>query len=208
MDYLTLILMLVMFVAIQRLWHRLSYKKDLTKEESPLKIDEEEFNKLNEKQEKGEYIKICSKCGSINIIIDFSTPETWAAGFPVLYKCKDCNYGNITFPEVKKDKIREFRANLKKINQHLINQPFTTFKAVTLLFPFQQSLLQGFYFLKLLDKDSFFNIFSYCKKYDKYNHQQPEENCLQEAIAQLAALYNVCLAYQHIAYNKYKKPHN
>ena len=114
MDYLTLILVLVIFEAIQRLWNKLSYKKGLTKEEPILKIDEKEFNKLNEEQEEGDYIKICSNCGSINMVIDFSTPETWATGSPVSYICKDCNYRTVIFPEVKKDKIREFRANLKK----------------------------------------------------------------------------------------------
>ena len=113
MDYKTLVLILVISVAIQRLWHKLFYKKTLKKEEGTVKIDEREFNKLNEKQEEGYYTKICPKCGSLDIKTDFSKPEIWAMGQPAIYKCGNCKYKGNIFPEVKKEEINEFKDNLR-----------------------------------------------------------------------------------------------
>ena len=59
---------------------------------------------------KKQFIKICPKCGSIDLTI--------AAGFaqmlaPTPEKCGKCNYAGL-FPEIEINEIKEFRENFKK----------------------------------------------------------------------------------------------
>jgi predicted Zn-ribbon and HTH transcriptional regulator len=56
------------------------------------------------------YIKICPQCGSTNIKMPQAGMDL---RLTIRDKCNDCGYiGN--FPEVDKDKIKEFRKNIKK----------------------------------------------------------------------------------------------
>tara|TARA_Y100000310_G_C20689135_1_gene821042 strand:- start:2059 stop:2370 length:312 start_codon:yes stop_codon:yes gene_type:complete len=96
-------------------WKRI--KEILTGKYHPEKevpIDEKKFKELNTKKKNGNYVKICPKCGSLNIKIDFSKPEIWAIGSPSLYNCKDCNYKFYNFPEIEKSEVEEFREKLKE----------------------------------------------------------------------------------------------
>lgn len=59
------------------------------------------------------YVKICPKCGSTKIIVDFSNPVVWDSGAPVKNKCKSCGYISNIFPEVTNDKIELYKNELK-----------------------------------------------------------------------------------------------
>lgn len=52
-------------------------------------------------------IKICPKCGST--YVRYIMPIGGILGIGV-WKCFDCNYSG-KFPEIRKDKIKEFRKN-------------------------------------------------------------------------------------------------
>ncbi len=64
--------------------------------------------------EKEGYIKICPKCGSMDIKIDFSNPVVWDFGTTSKYKCGDCGHIANTFPEVLFNEIEEFRNELRQ----------------------------------------------------------------------------------------------
>lgn len=56
------------------------------------------------------YIKICPQCGSTNITIPQAGMDL---RLTIKDKCNDCgNIGN--FPEVEKEKIKEFKKSIKK----------------------------------------------------------------------------------------------
>lgn len=59
---------------------------------------------------KEEFIKICPKCGSIDLPIRTSFVEMLA---PTPEKCRKCGYSGL-FPEIDINEIKEFRNNLKK----------------------------------------------------------------------------------------------
>ena len=59
---------------------------------------------------KENYLKICPKCGSVNI-------TQWVKEEKLLCHCKDCYYGYLSgalFPEVEESMVGEFRKNLIK----------------------------------------------------------------------------------------------
>ena len=75
------------------------------------------------KVKKENYIKICPKCGSINIS-PYSEIGLYQGDF-FLEHCEDCSYISSVFLEIEKSKIIEFRKKLKnesKINNQLRNQ--------------------------------------------------------------------------------------
>ncbi len=72
---------------------------------------------------KKQFIKICPKCGSINIEfgVAFDAPKLWGivGANPIMNNfCKDCEYGkfdnNSIFPEIKKSEIDIFRKKLEE----------------------------------------------------------------------------------------------
>lgn len=62
-------------------------------------------------------LKICPKCGSVNISFD-----TFSEAGPVFDVCKDCGYGGktsqkfVAIPEIKEFEIEKFRKNLHRNN--------------------------------------------------------------------------------------------
>src|SRR3989338_3588659 len=60
------------------------------------------------------YVKICPKCGSTQIVVDFSNPVVWNYGTPPKYKCKKCSYIGITFPEILKEDITDYKKSMTK----------------------------------------------------------------------------------------------
>ena len=59
---------------------------------------------------KEKYLKICPKCGSVNVKIP---PAGMDVKMTIRDYCEDCgNRGN--FPEVKKSEIENFRKKLRK----------------------------------------------------------------------------------------------
>ena len=65
------------------------------------------------KSEKEKYVKICPKCGSINVKVDFSNPVVWTYGTNVKYKCNSCGHLSLLFPEVLNSNIKNYKKELK-----------------------------------------------------------------------------------------------
>ncbi len=59
-------------------------------------------------------VRICPKCGSIDIHIDFSNPVVWAYGTTTKYKCNSCNYTGNLFPYILKRYIQDYKKRLKQ----------------------------------------------------------------------------------------------
>jgi ribosomal protein L40E len=68
---------------------------------------------------KEKYVKICPKCGSINITpfsgiyAGITSGSAGSAGELLIDKCRKCNYKGL-IPEIKKSGIEKFRKNIKK----------------------------------------------------------------------------------------------
>lgn len=60
------------------------------------------------------YIKICPKCGSIDIKEELDNPAKVRLGAPLDCICRSCGFKAKIFPEVKEDEIEDFRKKLKK----------------------------------------------------------------------------------------------
>ncbi len=58
---------------------------------------------------KEEYVKICPKCGSADVSVDFSNPAVWSYGAPSKHKCKACGHVAAVFPEVAKSKTKSYK---------------------------------------------------------------------------------------------------
>ncbi len=61
-----------------------------------------------------QYVRICPKCGSTNVHIDFSNLLVWAFGTTTKYKCGDCSYLGSLFPEVLKIEMQYYKKELKE----------------------------------------------------------------------------------------------
>ena len=61
---------------------------------------------------KTQFIKICPKCGSIDLPARTNFAEMLA---PTPEKCKKCSYAGL-FPEIDINEIENFRKSLKKDN--------------------------------------------------------------------------------------------
>ena len=68
------------------------------------------FRKIPEEKR---YVKICPKCGSVDVKTDFSNPVVWAYGTTTKYKCNSCRYMAAIFPEVVAGEIGEYKKELK-----------------------------------------------------------------------------------------------
>lgn len=60
----------------------------------------------------GNYIKICPKCGSIDVKEDLNNPAKVRLGAPLDIICQSCGFKAKIFPEIKEEEIAEFRKNL------------------------------------------------------------------------------------------------
>ena len=58
------------------------------------------------------YIKICPKCGSIDIKEELDNPAKVRLGAPLDLICQSCGFKAKIFPEIKEDEIKEFRNNI------------------------------------------------------------------------------------------------
>ena len=59
---------------------------------------------------KNQFIKICPKCGSIDLPIKTDFVEML---MPTSEKCRKCGYSGL-FPEIDANEIEDFRKDLKK----------------------------------------------------------------------------------------------
>lgn len=60
-------------------------------------------------------IRICPKCGSVDT--ESKVTILQAAGVPFIITCNSCSYQGYIFPEVPKNKIKEFQKDIKKFNK-------------------------------------------------------------------------------------------
>jgi len=60
------------------------------------------------------YIKICPKCGSIDVKEELDNPAKVRLGAPLDLICLSCGFKAKIFPEIKEEEIEEFRKKLKK----------------------------------------------------------------------------------------------
>ena len=65
------------------------------------------------KENKEEFIYICTRCGSTNVRSDLSK-DMIAWGGSTRWVCGNCGFSAIVFPEVKKSEIENFRRKLKE----------------------------------------------------------------------------------------------
>jgi hypothetical protein len=63
---------------------------------------------------KERYVRICPKCGSIDVHTDFSNPVVWASGTTIKYQCNSCKNMGIFFPEISIKKIKEYQQKIQK----------------------------------------------------------------------------------------------
>ena len=73
------------------------------------------MKKTNAKNKTNEhYVKICPKCGSIDVGVDFSNPVVWDYGTTTKYKCSKCGNLSPIFPEIMLGEVQNFRGELKQ----------------------------------------------------------------------------------------------
>ncbi len=58
--------------------------------------------------------KICPKCKSLDVKVDDRKGLSFIGGISPEYKCNNCNFTSILFPEVDYNKIEKFRNKIKK----------------------------------------------------------------------------------------------
>ena len=63
---------------------------------------------------KEKFTRICPKCGSTDISVDFSNPAVWDYGAPPNYKCNICDNIGKFFPEVKEELSKYFSEKVIK----------------------------------------------------------------------------------------------
>lgn len=70
-------------------------------------------DKKKSKKEKARYVKICPRCGSINVKIGNQGGSAGVVfGAPTMYRCLSCGYVNYAFPEIDANEL-ETRLNEK-----------------------------------------------------------------------------------------------
>jgi len=73
---------------------------------------------INKKKEnpskKGKYVKVCPKCGSTDVHLDFSNPAVWGYGAPTSYQCESCGHVAHIFPEILKEDVEAYKDNFQK----------------------------------------------------------------------------------------------
>ena len=64
--------------------------------------------------QKPKYVKICPKCGSVKVGVDFSNPVVWNFGTNVKYQCQSCHHVASIFPEVPLEEIATFQQEFRE----------------------------------------------------------------------------------------------
>ncbi|MBD3304637.1 signal recognition particle-docking protein FtsY [Candidatus Woesearchaeota archaeon] len=98
--------------------------KEEEPEEKVEKVKEEVPEKKAEvveevKEEKKQCVKICPKCGSIDVEIEKDNAAKVRYGAPLNCVCKSCGFRSAVFPEVEERKIEEFRKGIKKVEEEI-----------------------------------------------------------------------------------------
>ncbi len=61
-----------------------------------------------QKPKKPKYVRICPKCGSLDVeILNITKQYTFAFGLPTAYKCRSCGFSSYIFPEIDSNKIQD-----------------------------------------------------------------------------------------------------
>ena len=60
-----------------------------------------------------EYIRMCPECKSTNVSPDMSA-DSYSKGLLNQYKCNDCGFSGIGFPEILKADVEKIKANNQK----------------------------------------------------------------------------------------------
>ena len=68
------------------------------------------------------YVKICPKCGSDEIGVDFSNLLVWVYGTTVIYKCNQCGHRGDTFPEMTKKSRSYYKRELKEKSKEVLEK--------------------------------------------------------------------------------------
>jgi len=68
-----------------------------------------------QKPGKPKYVRICPKCGSLDIeILNVTKQYTFAFGLPTVYKCRSCGFSSHVFPEVSTEELKKVKPLNKK----------------------------------------------------------------------------------------------
>jgi hypothetical protein len=60
-------------------------------------------------------MKLCPKCKSTDVHVDFSNHAVWGYGLPPKYECNSCGYINTFFIEVDKKDIHKVQETSKEV---------------------------------------------------------------------------------------------
>ena len=96
---------------------------------------------------KEEYVKICPKCGSTNVSVDFSNPTVWSYGAPSKHQCKSCGHVAAVFPEVVKNKTESYKpkGKVEKSNRVDIKTGSTIGLLIWIIIPLIAAVIISFF---------------------------------------------------------------
>lgn len=63
---------------------------------------------------KERHVKVCPKCGSTDVHVDFSNPVVWAYGTTTKYQCESCGHTAPVFPEMPEKEVAHYKRMLKE----------------------------------------------------------------------------------------------
>jgi len=86
------------------------------KEKAPeiKEIPEEERRVEEPKAEKKKFVKICPKCGSIDVKEELDNAGKVKFGAPLDNICQSCGFRGKVFPEIEEDKVKEFKKEIEE----------------------------------------------------------------------------------------------
>lgn len=70
--------------------------------------------KQNKNKAMDVFVKICPKCGSVDVGVDFSNPVVWDYGTNAKYRCNKCGNLSPIFPEIALNEVESFRKELSQ----------------------------------------------------------------------------------------------
>ncbi len=76
------------------------------------------------KKESRKYAKMCPKCGSMKVKIDFSNPVVWDYGANAKYKCADCGNLSLFMLDIPLEEVENYKKELReKIRRGSVKYP-------------------------------------------------------------------------------------